>query len=112
MKEHGLEKNLPTYMVFNGNFRDYGPAFDLGPDGDVMLSEVGPFAFQIKCHQGSGCLMRFWNIQAELGYSCNLMPWTEASAKPVPKPPELLRNPERKDAPPAWKAPEVESYKL
>jgi hypothetical protein len=110
LREHGLEQKLPTLIAFRGNFQDYGDGIDFGPDGYALREETGePLAFQLKCHENSGCIMRLWNTNADIGYSCNLMKWTP---QPAPKPPELLRNPERKDAPPPYKTPEVESFKL
>lgn len=86
MKEHGLEKKWPDVMKFKGNFRDDGEAVSLGPDGDAMRSTTGPFAFQIKCTQGVGCYMRFWNTQENIGYSCNLMSWNGGEKKSSPPP--------------------------
>jgi hypothetical protein len=92
IKDHGLEAKQPTVMKFVGNFRD-------NDDGLLVDTESNDrqFRFQLIC--GDSCVFRFWNTDALVGYSCNLMPWTPPAEKPAAPPPPLLRRDAKPYAP-------------
>lgn len=103
---HGVD-SLPAVLGFEGNFGWENGIFKLEGEGHRVL------AIRMLCKSTDNCYqLQIWNTDSLFGFGCDMHKFVVNIPKPAPRPPELLRKPEAKDAPPAFKPLEDGTYKL